>query len=95
MKSWPRIIALVDMNAFFASIEQQDFPQLQGRPVGVTNGERGTCIITASYEARAWGVHTGMRLKAARETCPGFIQRPARPRRYAEVSTAIMTALKN
>jgi DNA polymerase-4 len=95
MKSWPRIIALVDMNAFFASIEQQDFPQLQGRPVGVTNGERGTCIITASYEARAWGVHTGMRLKAARDICPGFIQRPARPRRYAEVSTAIMTALKN
>lgn len=95
MKAWPRIIALVDMNAFFASIEQMDFPQLQGCPVGVTNGERGTCIITASYEARAWGVYTGMRLKAAKEICPGFTQRPARPRRYAEVSTAIMTALKN
>jgi DNA polymerase-4 len=65
MKSWPRIIALVDMNAFFASIEQLDFPRLQGRPVGVTNGERGTCIITSSYEARAWGVRTGMRVKAA------------------------------
>ena len=55
-------------------------------------GPRGV-VATASYEARAWGVHTGMRLKAAREICPGFIQRPARPRRYAEVSTAIMTAM--
>ncbi|RME33528.1 MAG: DNA polymerase IV [Gammaproteobacteria bacterium] len=93
-KPWPRAIVLVDMNAFFASIEQQDFPELAGRPVAVTNGLTGTCCITCSYEARAFGVHTGMRLPEARRLCPDLIQRPARPQRYAEVSTAIMTALQ-
>ena len=86
---WPRTIALVDMNAFFASVEQLDFPSLRDKPVAVTNGERGTCVITSSYEARARGVKTGMRLREARKLCPGVIQRPARPHRYASVSTAI------
>ncbi len=91
---WPRLIALVDMNAFFASIEQLDNPEYRNRPVGVTNGETGTCIITCSYEARAFGIHTGMRLQQARRLCPEFIRIPARPERYAEVSTAIMEALQ-
>ncbi len=90
---WKRAIALVDMNAFFAGIEQNDDPALRGRPVAITNGLTGTCIITCSYEARAFGVHTGMRLYEARERCPDLVQRPARPERYAEVSTAIMQAL--
>ena len=90
---WPRAVILVDMNAFFAAIEQLDHPELRGRPVAVTNGLTGTCIITSSYEARARGVRTGMRLREGRARCPGLIQRPARPRRYAEVSTAIMAAL--
>ncbi len=83
------------MDAFFASIEQMDYPELRGRPVGVTNGAQGTCLITSSYEARAYGIHTGMRLKQARKLCPDIIQRPARPRRYAEVSTRIMAALQD
>ncbi|MEX2352555.1 MAG: DNA polymerase IV [Gammaproteobacteria bacterium] len=91
---WPRFIALVDMNAFFASIEQLDNPALRGRPIGVTNGKTGTCIITCSYEARALGIHTVMRLKDARKLCPDFIQVPARPERYAEVSISIMEALQ-
>ncbi|MGA9853749.1 MAG: hypothetical protein WBR29_00530 [Gammaproteobacteria bacterium] len=91
---WPRAIALVDMNAFFASIEQRDFPELQGRPIGVTNGMTGTCVITSSYEARRYGIRTGMRLKQARHLCPEFVQRPARPERYAQISTAIMQALQ-
>lgn len=90
---WQRAIALVDMNAFFASLEQLDNPKLRGRPIGVTNGLTGTCIITSSYEARAQGIKTGMRLKQARERCPDLIQCPARPQRYAEVSTRIMRAL--
>lgn len=90
---WPRAIIFVDMDAFFASIEQHDDPSLRGRPVGVTNGAQGTCLITCSYEARAFGIHTGMRLRQARQLCPELVQCPARPRRYAEVSTAIMTAL--
>ncbi|HEY0634837.1 MAG TPA: DNA polymerase IV, partial [Gammaproteobacteria bacterium] len=90
---WERAIILVDMNAFFASIEQMDHPELQGRAIGITNGLTGTCIITCSYEARAWGIKTGMRVKEAKQKCPDFIQIPARPERYAQISTAIMESL--
>lgn len=90
---WPRAIALVDMNAFFASVEQCDHPEWRGRPVAITNGLQGTCIITCSYEARAMGVKTGMRLKEAYEKCPTLIQCPAHPERYAKVSTSIMESL--
>lgn len=92
---WPRAILHVDMNAFFASVEQRDFPELRGRPVAVTNGEAGSCIITCSYEARAHGIYTGMRIQEARRQCPGIIQRPARPEVYARVSTRIMLALQD
>jgi DNA polymerase-4 len=81
------------MNAFFASIEQRDRPEWRGRPVAITNGNQGTCIITCSYEARAYGIKTGMRLKEARHLCPDLIQCPAHPERYAETSAAIMEAL--
>lgn len=92
--AWPRAILLVDMNAFFASVEQLDRPELRDRPVAITNGRQGTCIITCSYEARGQGVHTGMRLKEAWQLCPDLIQVPARPQRYAAVSTTIMAALQ-
>jgi len=91
---WPRAILLVDMNAFFASIEQLDYPELRGVPVAVTNGMTGTCIITSSYEARAYGISTGMHIKVGQKLCPNLIQRPSRPHRYVEVSTAIMAALE-
>jgi DNA polymerase IV len=93
--TWKRMIALVDMNAFFASIEQRDNPLWRARPIGVTNGMRGSCIITCSYEARAFGIKTGMRLYEARQRCPELIQVPANPKRYASVSAAIMQALNN
>lgn len=92
---WPRAIIHVDMNAFFASIEQRDFPDLRGKPVAVTNGMVGSCIITSSYEARAYGVKTGMRLKEGKQKCPDLIQRPARPKEYAATSTLIMRALQD
>ncbi len=90
---WPRAIIHIDMNAFFASVEQRDFPELRRKPVGITNGEVGTTLITCSYEARAAGVKTGMRVYEARRLCPGLIQRPARPKVYAAISTRIMHAL--
>ncbi|WP_292437940.1 DNA polymerase IV [Methylophaga sp.] len=90
---WSRMIALVDMNCFFAQIEQQDYPFWRNRPVGVTNGKLGSTIITASYEARSYGVKTGMGLKEARQLCPEIIQAPSRPNRYAAVSSSIMAAL--
>lgn len=91
---WSRAILLVDMNAFFASVEQLDFPELRGRPVAVTNGKVGTCIITCSYEARRFGIHTGMRLPKALALCPDLIQRSSRFARYGEVSSDIMQALQ-
>ena len=91
---WSRMIALVDMNAFFASIEQLDRPEWRGKPVCVTNGRTGTCIITASYEARACGIKTGMRLREARGLAPSLIQAPSRPYRYGQVSSSIMSALE-
>ncbi len=90
---WLRAIILADMNAFFASIEQLDHPEWRSRPVVVTNGRQGTCIITCSYEARAWGIKTGMRLKEACQLCPDLIQAASRPQRYAGISSAIMAAL--
>ena len=92
---WPRAIILVDMNAFFASVEQFDKPAWRGRPVAITNGKQGTCIITCSYEARAYGIKTGIRLKEAYRLCPQLIQRPTRPSIYAQVSTRIMKAISD
>ncbi len=90
---WPRAIILVDMNAFFAAIEQQDYPELKGRPIAITNGEEGSCIITASYEARAFGIKTGMRLREGKRLCPQLLQIASRPKRYTEISRNIMQAL--
>lgn len=92
-KHWQRAIILVDMNAFFASIEQADHPEWRGRAIAVTNGKVGSCVITCSYEARAFGIKTGMRLYEARKLCPHLIQAPSRPERYVTVSRAIMDAL--
>lgn len=91
---WERVIVFVDMDAFFASIEQKDDAALRGRPVAVTNGQQGTCIITCSYEARAMGVYTGMRIREAQQLCPGLVQCPARPERYAQVSALISQTLR-
>ena len=91
----PKIYLHVDMNAFFASIEQRDFPELAGKPIAVTNGIKGSCVITSSYEARAFGVKTGMRFYEAKRICSHLIQRPSRPNIYAAVSTNIMNILKN
>jgi len=92
-QKWERMVVLMDMNAFFASVEQLDHPEWQALPIAITNGKLGSTIITSSYEARAWGIKTGMRLRQARELCPELIQAPARPERYAEISTNIMHSL--
>ncbi len=60
---WSRAIVFVDMNAFFASIEQRYFPDLRGKPVAVTNGATSTCVITSSYEARACGVKNSKKIE--------------------------------
>jgi len=92
---WHRVIILMDMNCFFAAVEQQDNPAWQGKAIAVTNGRQGTTIITSSYEARAYGIKTGMRLKQARQLCPDLIQAASRPEVYAAISVRIMASLQN
>ncbi len=93
-KLWHREIILVDMNAFFASVEQRDHPEWQSRPVVITNGTMGSTIITSSYEARAYGIKTGMSLTEAKQLCPHLVRAPTRPHVYAETSIRIMKSLE-
>ena len=66
----------IDMNSFFASVEQQLDPSLRGKPVGITAVEAETgCVVAASYEAKAFGVKTGTRVYEARRLCPNKIGR--------------------
>lgn len=88
-----RIILHVDMNAFFAAVEQQSNPALRGKPIVVVGSAARTVILTASYEARAFGVKTGMRVFEARRLCPQLIQVPVSNRLYAHVSAEIMKIL--
>ncbi|WP_192485288.1 MULTISPECIES: DNA polymerase thumb domain-containing protein [Cysteiniphilum] len=90
---WTTCVCLTDLMAFFPSCEQVDFPELRGRPVAVTNGDKGTTIISSSYEAREYGIKTGMKMSEALKLCPQLIKRPSRPDRYAEISGNIMRAL--
>jgi DNA polymerase-4 len=68
-----KTILLVDMDAFFASVEQQSNPALRGRPIGVIGASHRTVITTASYEARRYGVKTGMSKYEAKRLCPELI----------------------
>ena len=94
MKSWQRVIMHIDMNAFFASVEQQADPQLRGRPIAVIGTGR-TVVTTASYEARAFGVKTGMNTWQARQTCPQIIFVVGDNRKYADTSTRIMAIMRD
>lgn len=85
-----KTIMHVDMNAFFAAIEQQSNPALRGRPIAVTGSEKRSIILTASYEARRFGIKTGMRHFEALALCPQLILVPANNRLYTHVSTEIM-----
>lgn len=66
----PRTVCHIDMNAFFASVEQQANPALRGKPIAVVGGGGRTVITTSSYEARAKGVKTGMAIWEAKRCCP-------------------------
>lgn len=79
-----RTIVHLDMNAFFASVEQQCNPRLRGRPIAVVGSGSRTVVTTASYEARARGVKTGMNTFEAKARCPEIIFVPANNRRYTD-----------
>ncbi len=83
----------IDMDAFFASVEQHDQPALCGLPVIVGGGARGV-VSASSYEARKYGVRSAMPMFMARKLCPKGCFVPVRMRRYMEVSRQIITVLK-
>jgi DNA polymerase IV len=87
--STERWILHVDMDAFYASVEQRDDPGLRGRPVIVGGaGARGV-VAAASYEVRRFGVHSAMPVREALRRCPDAICVPPRMTRYAEESRTI------
>lgn len=87
------LILHVDMDAFFASVEQLDHPELRGRAVIVGGSERGV-VSACSYEARKFGVHSAMPIAQARRLCPCGVFVPVRMARYATVSRMIMDVLE-
>lgn len=92
-----RTILHVDLDAFFASVEQRDKPELRGRPVivGGLGGEDARGVVSAaSYEARAFGVHSAMSLLEAYRRCPDGVFLPVDGRRYQEASRDVMAILR-
>ncbi|HEX6867240.1 MAG TPA: DNA polymerase IV [Candidatus Limnocylindrales bacterium] len=90
-----RTILHVDLDAFFAAVEQRDRPELRGRPVIVGGDPRGRGVVSAaSYEARRFGVHSAMSLREAVRRCPDGVFLPVDGRRYQQASRDVMTVLR-
>src|SRR5947208_16576442 len=92
-----RAILHVDMDAFYASVEQLDHPEYKGKPVIVgadPKGGAGRGVVAAcSYEARKFGVHSALPISQAWRRCPNGAYVPVRMARYIEVSRVVMDVL--
>ncbi len=88
------IIIHIDMDAFFASVEQLDDPGLRGRCVIVGGDSRRGVVAAASYEARKYGIHSAMPIFQARERCRDLVIVPPRRKRYVQLSRRIMEVLR-
>ena len=94
MTSKKAVFFHVDMDAFFASVEQRDNPSFRGKPVivGARPGTRGV-VSAASYEARSYGVHSAMPISEAVRRCPGAVFAVPRFSAYSHASEEIMNTL--
>ena len=84
-----RKIIHIDMDAFYASVEQRDNPELKGKPVAVGGGGERGVVAAASYEARTFGVRSAMIGRRAKELCPELIFVRPRFEEYKKVSNQI------
>jgi DNA polymerase-4 len=92
----PRTILHVDLDAFFAAVEQRDHPELRGKPVVVGIGgsnDRGV-VSAASYEARKFGVQSAMPIRTAKRLCPDCLFVPVNGAQYQRVSREVMAILR-
>lgn len=91
-----KVFVHVDLDAFFASVEILDNPALRGKPVivGALPGNRGV-VSTCSYEARVFGIRSGMPISEAYRLCPSAVFLPVRIKRYSEVSSKVMEILSS
>ena len=85
----PRKIIHIDMGAFYASVEQRDNPELRGKPVAVGGSRERGVVAAASYEARAFGVHSAMPSITAKRKCPDLIFVKPRFDAYKAISVQI------
>jgi DNA polymerase-4 len=92
-----RVILHIDLNSYFATIEQQANPRLRGKPIGVTGGDRDsrTVLSTASVEAKKLGVKTGMPLWEALKVCPQLILVRGDSDKYLECTKRFINILKD
>jgi len=89
MPDQPRKVIHVDMDAFYASVEQRDNPDLRGRPVAVGGARQRGVVAAASYEARKFGIHSAMPSVTARRKCPELVFVTPRFDTYRQVSLQI------
>ncbi len=81
----------LDLNSYFASVEQQEHPELRGRPIAVVPSMTdATCAIAASYEAKAFGIKTGTKIYEAKKMCPDLVCVLARHNKYVEYHHRIL-----
>lgn len=86
----------LDLNAYFASVEQQERPDLRGSPVGVVQvNADNACVIAASYEAKRFGVHTGCLVREARQLCPEIAVVEARHQLYVAYHHRVVEAVES
>lgn len=92
-----RVIFHIDMNSFYASVEQAHDPTLKGKPIAVAGNakERRGIIVTSSYEARAKGIYTTMTVGEAKRKCPEIILLPPDFAKYRAASAAMFTILRS